>query len=75
MLASDSALAKDDTPVGIRDLEVLGSSYIVELCWPDRENPKVKRREEIKDLKNGQTVVILGDISKEVVKQERQEPK
>ena len=63
----------DTTPVGVKALEVVGSAYVVELCWPDRKSPKVKITQEIKDLHNDQTVVIRGDISKELVKQERKD--
>ncbi|HVR84121.1 MAG TPA: protein kinase, partial [Planctomycetota bacterium] len=63
----------DCTPVGIKALEVVGSSYIVELCWPDRKTPKVRMKQEIKDLHNDQTVVIRGDISKEILNQERKD--
>jgi hypothetical protein len=59
----------------VQDLEVVGASYVVELFYPSKENPKVKLVEELKDLHHGQTVVIKGDISKATLKQERQEPK
>jgi hypothetical protein len=68
---AERELASDFTPVGLQEIEVVGSSYVVELCWPSRENPKVKVREEIKDLQHGQTIVIRGDLTKETVKQER----
>jgi hypothetical protein len=71
VLRADKELSKDFTPVGLQDLEVVGSSYIVELCWPSRENAKIRVKEEIKDLHHGQTVVIRGDLSKETLKQER----
>jgi serine/threonine protein kinase len=71
VLRADKELASDFTPLGLQELEVVGSSYVVELNWPSRENPKVKMKEEIKDLHHGQTVVILGDLTKESLKLER----
>jgi serine/threonine protein kinase len=68
---ADKELAADYTPLGLQDLEVVGSSYVVELYWPSRANPKVTLKEEVKDLHHGQTVVIRGDISKSTLKQER----
>jgi hypothetical protein len=68
---SERELVNDFTPVGLQEIEVVGSTYVVELCWPSRENPKVKMKEEIKDLQHGQTVVIRGDLTKETLKQER----
>lgn len=68
---AERELPSDFTPLGLQDLEVVGSSYFVELCWPTRQNAKVKMTEEIKELRHGQTVVIRGDLSKSAVKQER----
>jgi serine/threonine protein kinase len=67
----EKEVSTDFTPLGMQELEVVGSTYTVELCWPSRENPKVKVKQEIKDLHHGQVVVIRGDVSKELVKQER----
>jgi hypothetical protein len=72
---ADQDLTTDFTPVGLYELEVVGSSYVVELCWPSRENPKVKLKQEVKDLHHGQTVVIRGDLAKEIIKQDRLEKK
>jgi serine/threonine protein kinase len=71
LLRAEKELATDFTPVGLQELEVVGSSYVVELCWPSRENAQVKLKEEIKDLHHGQTVVIRGDVSKATLKLER----
>jgi serine/threonine protein kinase len=71
VLRADKELASDFTPLGLQELEVVGSSYIVELNWPSRENPKVKMKEEIKDLHHGQTIVIRGDLTKQTLTQER----
>ncbi len=68
---SDKEVATDFTPLGLQDLEVVGSSYTVELCWPSRAEPKLRLAEEIRDLRHGQTVVIRGDLSKSSLKQER----
>jgi serine/threonine protein kinase len=68
---AEKELANDFTPVGLQELEVVGSSYVVELCWPSRENAKVRLKEEIVDLRHGQTVVIRGDIASSKLKQER----
>jgi len=73
VLQSEKEMSSDYTPVGIREMEVVGTSYIVEICWPSRADAKVRLKEEIKDLHNGQTVVIKGDVSKETLKQERKE--
>jgi hypothetical protein len=67
----EKEVRSDFTPLGLQELEVVGSSYQIEICWPSRENPKVKLKEEIKDLQHGQTVVIRGDVTKETLKQER----
>ena len=75
VLQADKEVSSDNTPVGIREMEVVGSSYVVEICWPSRADAKVKMKQEIKDLRNGQTVVIKGDVSKESLKQERRESK
>jgi ASC-1-like (ASCH) protein len=75
ILQADKELATDSTPVGINEMEVVGSSYIVEICWPTRKDAKLTVKQEIKDLHNNQTVVIRGDLSKGTVKQERKEPK
>lgn len=71
ILQEERELATDDTPVGIQEMEVVGSSYVVEICWPSRKDAKVTVKQEIKDLRNGQTVVIRGDLAKGTVKQER----
>ncbi|HZE96819.1 MAG TPA: serine/threonine-protein kinase, partial [Planctomycetota bacterium] len=71
VLQAEKTLATDFTPVGLRDMEVVGTSYIVELCWPSRADAKVRMKQEVTDLHNGQTVVIRGDLSKETLKQER----
>jgi hypothetical protein len=71
VMRDDKEVQKDFTPIGLKELEVVGSSYQIEICWPSRENPKVKLKEEIKDLQHGQTVVIRGDVTKETLKQER----
>ncbi len=71
VLQSERELVNDFTPVGLKELEVVGTSFTVELCWPSRGDAKVKLKQEIKDLANGQTVVIRGDVSKETLKQER----
>jgi len=73
VLQADKEVSSDNTPVGIREMEVVGTSYVVEICWPSRADAKVKLKQEIKDLRNGQTVVIKGDVSKESLKQERKE--
>jgi hypothetical protein len=72
---ADKEVSNDFTPLGLQGLEVVGSSYMVELFWPSRENAQVKLKQEIKDLHHGQTVVIRGDLSKSALKQERQERK
>jgi serine/threonine protein kinase len=71
LLRADKELSRDFTPVGVRELEVVGESYKVELCWPSRENPQVKVQQEIKDLHHGQVVTIRGDLAKDTLKQER----
>jgi serine/threonine protein kinase len=71
VVRAEKEVTSDFTPVGIQDLEVVGSSYLVELFWPSKENPKVSMKQEISDLHHGQTVVIRGDISKSTLKQER----
>jgi serine/threonine protein kinase len=71
--SADKELKTEFTPVGVQDLEVVGSSYVVELCWPSRENPKVKVKQEIKDLHHNQIVMIRGDMAKDTLKQERAE--
>ena len=68
---AEKELSTDFTPVGLQELEVVGSSYVVELCWPSRENAQLKVKQEIKDLHHGQTVVIRGDLSKATLTQER----
>jgi serine/threonine protein kinase len=68
---ADKEVTNDFTPLGLQELEVVGSSYIVELFWPSKENPKVRMKEEVKDLHHGQVVVIRGDLAKESLKQER----
>jgi serine/threonine protein kinase len=68
---AEKEVSTDFTPVGLQELEVVGSSYIVELCWPSRENAQLKVKQEIKDLHHGQTVVIRGDLSKATLVQER----
>jgi serine/threonine protein kinase len=73
ILQADKELATDSTPVGINEMEVVGSSYIVEICWPSRKDAKLTVKQEIKDLHNNQLVVIRGDLSKGTVKQERKE--
>lgn len=72
---AEQDLTTEFTPVGLYELEVVGSSYVVELCWPSRENPKVKVKQEVKDLHHGQTVVIRGDLAKEIIRQDRLEKK
>jgi serine/threonine protein kinase len=59
------------TPLGLQGLEVVGTSYIVELYYPSKKDAKVTRKEEVRDLRHGQTVVIRGDLVKESLKQER----
>jgi serine/threonine protein kinase len=71
VLQSGRELASEFTPLGLKELEVLGTSFTIELCWPSRAEAKVKIQQEIKDLQNGQTVMIRGDVSKEALKQER----
>jgi serine/threonine protein kinase len=64
-------LAAEFTPLGLHELEVVGTAYTVEICWPSRADPQVRVSEEIRDLRHGQTVVIRGDIEKSAVKLER----
>jgi hypothetical protein len=71
VVRAEKEVSSDFTPVGLQELEVVGSSYLVELFWPSRENPKVTMKQEISDLHHGQTVVIRGDISTSSLKQER----
>jgi serine/threonine protein kinase len=71
VVRAEKEVTTDFTPVGLQELEVVGSSYLVELFWPSKENPKVTMKQEITDLHHGQTVVIRGDISKSSLKQER----
>jgi hypothetical protein len=71
VVRAEKEVTSDFTPVGLQDLEVVGSSYVVELFWPSKENPKISMKQEISDLHHGQTVVIRGDISKSNLKQER----
>jgi serine/threonine protein kinase len=68
---AEKEMSTDFTPVGLQELEVVGSSYIVELCWPSRENAQLKVKQEIKDLHHGQTVVIRGDLSKALVQERK----
>jgi len=68
---AEKELSTDFTPVGLQELEVVGTSYVVELCWPSRDNAQLKVKQEIKDLHHGQTVVIRGDLSKATLTQER----
>jgi serine/threonine protein kinase len=68
---AEKEVSTEFTPLGLQELEVVGSSYIVELCWPSRENAQLKVKQEIKDLHHGQTVVIRGDLSKATLVQER----
>jgi hypothetical protein len=71
LLRADKELATDFTPLGLQELEVVGTAYSVELCWPSRANPQIRIVEEVKELHHGQTVVIRGDISTSSLKQER----
>jgi hypothetical protein len=68
---AEKELATEFTPLGLQELEVVGLSYVVELFWPSRANPKIRLTEEVADLRHGQTVVIRGDISASKLKQER----
>jgi hypothetical protein len=71
LIRAEKDVTSDFTPLGLQELEVVGSSYTVELSWPSRENAKVKVKQEIKDLHHGQTVVIRGDLSQAKLTQER----
>ena len=69
---SDGEVARDMTPLGIPGLEVAPEGYQVDLFWPSIKNPKVKVTREIRDLQNGMTIVIQGDMAKSEIRIKRE---
>jgi tRNA A-37 threonylcarbamoyl transferase component Bud32 len=67
----DRELARGMTPLGRGGLEVGAGPCRVELCWPSREDARVRVVKELADLAHGQTVVVEGDMEASDVGVER----
>lgn len=69
ILREKTPIAADYTPAS---LHAGGGDYRVEICWPSRANPRVRLYEDMKDLRDGETVTVAGDISKSAITMVRQ---
>ncbi len=55
-------MARDWTPLVLRGLDIGGGDCQVDLFWPSRDDPRQRHTADLSALRNGQVVLVGGDL-------------